>query len=125
MNRLFHLISDYTLSYKTKLEESLNSLATSFSTYLTDRNETKFVVKDCSIFSHYLASFLLYAKAASHSSPNLEIAEDLISGLEELSQKATLLLENMKAKATLDEAVIEFNEEFKKYKRIVLIPLSF
>ena len=53
-------------------------LAQSYSSYLINFKEANLVIRDIETASHYVSTFLLYAKASSHASPDIEKAESKV-----------------------------------------------
>lgn len=72
---IFFFISEYTLVYQTLVDNALSSLSNAHETYLNNFNTAPSLVASISSAAHFASVFLLYAKATSHTSPNIEHAE--------------------------------------------------
>lgn len=61
--------------YQTLVDNALSSLSNAYETYLNNFNTAPSLVASISNAAHFASVFLLYAKATSHTSPNIEHAE--------------------------------------------------
>ena len=69
------LCTEYTLSYQDILIDSLEGLAKACEEYQTSFHAASHLITCIATSTHQVTAFLLYAKATSHASPNIEIAE--------------------------------------------------
>ncbi|KAB7503489.1 Huntington interacting protein related 1 [Armadillidium nasatum] len=89
-------ILNILLLYKEPIKESINSLSSSYKTFYTNPKAAHQLVKSIEVLGTRLASFLLYGKACSHASPNIDIAENLVTSLEEFAKHSTDILERVR-----------------------------
>lgn len=67
---------DFTLTYQTPIKTSLSPLAAAYVTYREgDMQRAGELIKTVVAAGQSVSAFLLYAKATSHTSPNIEVAE--------------------------------------------------
>ncbi|RXG55852.1 Huntington interacting protein related 1 [Armadillidium vulgare] len=95
-HRVIKATPEYTLLYKEPIKESMNSLSSSYKTFYTNPKAAHQLVKSIEVLGTRLASFLLYGKACSHASPNIDIAENLVTSLEEFAKHSTDVLEKVR-----------------------------
>ncbi|XP_050731133.1 huntingtin-interacting protein 1-related protein-like isoform X4 [Eriocheir sinensis] len=77
---------EYTLSYQSVVIESVDGLIKAYEGYQISFLAAPRLVTSITTSAHHVAAFLLYAKATSHASPNIEIAEHLVCALEEFAK---------------------------------------
>nr|XP_045605659.1 huntingtin-interacting protein 1-related protein-like isoform X1 [Procambarus clarkii] len=78
--------SEYTLAYQALVEDALEKLWSSYDSYINSFYSAPYLITTITSAAHYIAAFLLYAKATSHASPNIEHAENLVAVLEEFAK---------------------------------------
>lgn len=74
-------VSEYTLAYQTLVMDALMNLSSSYESYLGNFHTAPYLINNIVTSAHYVAAFLLYAKATSHASPNIEHAESEFQSL--------------------------------------------
>ncbi|XP_068217296.1 huntingtin-interacting protein 1-related protein-like isoform X2 [Palaemon carinicauda] len=89
---------EYTLVYETLVTDSLSTLISSYENYLGNYKMAPYLITSLTTTAHFVAAFLLYAKATSHASPNIENAENLITALEEFSKECSDVLQRVRSK---------------------------
>ncbi|XP_064102440.1 huntingtin-interacting protein 1-related protein-like isoform X1 [Macrobrachium nipponense] len=92
---------EYTLVYQTLVTDSLGTLISSYGSYLENYKMAPYLITSLTTTAHFVAAFLLYAKATSHASPNIENAENLITALEEFSKECTDVWERIRNKESI------------------------
>lgn len=68
-------LPEYTLSYQYMVIESLDGLIKAYEGYQNNFIAAPQLITSITTSAHHIAAFLLHAKATSHASPNIEIAE--------------------------------------------------
>lgn len=63
------------MSYQYVVIESLDGLANAYECYRKTFHSAPLLITSITTSAHHMAAFLLYAKATSHASPNIETAE--------------------------------------------------
>lgn len=103
---------EYTLAYQTLVMDALMNLSSSYESYLDNFHSAPHLITSVTTSAHYIAAFLLYAKATSHASPNIEHAENLVAALEEFARAFSNTLERIQSKEDLTD-VRAVKEQFE------------
>ncbi|XP_037775858.1 huntingtin-interacting protein 1-like [Penaeus monodon] len=104
---------EYTLVYQTLVDNALSSLSNAYETYLNNFNTAPSLVASISNAAHFASVFLLYAKATSHTSPNIEHAENLVAALEVFAKKCMETMERIRSKESIQDIPL-IKEEFER-----------
>ncbi|XP_042213875.1 huntingtin-interacting protein 1-related protein-like isoform X2 [Homarus americanus] len=104
---------EYTLVYQTLVMDAVTNLWSSYESYVGSFHTAPNLIFAITTASHYIASFLLYAKASSHASPNIEYAENLVVALEEFAKTFTDTFSQIRLRQVLAD-VQTTKEQFQR-----------
>ncbi|XP_053641344.1 huntingtin-interacting protein 1-related protein isoform X2 [Cherax quadricarinatus] len=104
---------EYTLAYHALVVDSLTKLWSSYESYISSFHAAPYLITSISSTAHYIATFLLYAKATSHASPNIEHAENLVASLEQFAKECIDSLGRMRTKQALAD-ILTTKERFER-----------
>ncbi|KAK8402517.1 hypothetical protein O3P69_000738 [Scylla paramamosain] len=108
---------EYSLSYQNIVIESLEGLAKACEDYQINFHAAPRLITCITTSSHQVASFLLYAKATSHASPNIEIAEHLVCALEEFAKSSVDTYKKLQRK----EDSVDISSLTEQFERCCLL----
>ncbi|KAK7083910.1 Huntingtin-interacting protein 1-related protein [Halocaridina rubra] len=94
--------AEYTLIYQSLIVDALMSLSSSYSSYLENYQMAPYLITSITTTAHFVAAFLLHAKATSHVSPDIEQAENLVAALEAFSNESKDVLEKIRMKQSVN-----------------------
>ncbi|KAK4299074.1 hypothetical protein Pmani_028625 [Petrolisthes manimaculis] len=111
---------EFTLTYQTPVKTSLSPLVGAYATYREgDPQKAGDLIKAVVGAGQNVSAFLLYAKATSHASPNIEVAENLVSSLEEFGRSCASTFRRIYQKETITD-IAPLLEQFDRCCTLVM-----
>lgn len=104
---------EYTLVYQILVTDALTSLSSCYNSYVSNYQTAPYLITSLTTTAHFIAAFLLHAKATSHASPDIEQAENLVAALEGFSKECIGVLEKIRNKESIS-SIPSLQDQFNR-----------